>query len=187
MLEAMLAPNAMLGPLNCEAGFDERRGPLLLLLLPASSGAPDMPLAAAARAATLLTGVWLMLFLRVTRCAGLRLAADIECECGRFLGSEPTMVLDECRCWLAGRTFKGSCDRMDSQRNPRRAIAASVMCVGTLRTVMLAKGKKCRRPRVFALFSQLRQQGAAGLLHSLRGVGATGQMQGSAGRGCIQV
>jgi len=29
--------------------------------------------------------------------------------------------------------------------------------------------KKCRRPRMFALFSQLRQQGAADLLHSLGG------------------
>ena len=107
MLDAMVEePNAMLGPLNCEAGLDERRGPLLLL--PPSSGAPDMPLAAAAMAAMLVTGVWLILFLRVTRCAGLRLPADIECECGRFLGSEPAMVLDECRCWLAGRTLMGS-------------------------------------------------------------------------------
>jgi hypothetical protein len=95
MLDAIVEWRAMLGPRNCDVGLDERRGPLLL---PPSSGAPDMPLAAAAMAATLEAGVWLMLFRRVTRCAGLRLAADIECECGRFLGSEPAMVLDECRC-----------------------------------------------------------------------------------------
>jgi len=44
--------------------------------------------------------------------------------------------------------------------------------------------KKCRRPRMFALFSQFRQQAAADLLHSLGGSrGATGQMQGRAGQG----
>ena len=109
----------MLGPLNCDVGLDGRRDPLLLL----SRGAPDMPLAAAAMAATLVTGVWLMLFLRVTRCAGFRLPADIECECGRFLGSEPAMVLDECRCWLAGRTLMDSWQAARSAQLGGHAIA----------------------------------------------------------------
>lgn len=75
-----------LGPRNCAAGFEGLRW--------VSSGAPDMPLAAAARAAMLLAAVVLMLFRRVTRCAGFIEAADIECECGRDLGSEPAMELE---------------------------------------------------------------------------------------------
>jgi hypothetical protein len=131
MLDAIVECTTIEGPRNCEAGFDGRRNPLL----PLSSGAPVMPLAAAAMAAMLpTTGVWLMLFRRVTRCAGFRLATDSECECGRFLGSEPAMVLDECRCWLAGRTLIGSwyagCQRTE---------CGGVLCNwrGTLRTVML--------------------------------------------------
>jgi hypothetical protein len=90
-----------LGPRNCDAGFEGRR------VVADSRGAPDMPLAAAAMAATLLAAVDDMLFLRVTRCAWCIEPPDIECECGRDLGSEPAM-LDECRCWLVGRAGVGS-------------------------------------------------------------------------------
>lgn len=96
-----------LGPRNWAAGFEGRRW--------FSSGAPDMPLAAAANAAMLLAAVELMLFLRVTRWAGFIEAADSECECGRDLGSEPAMEL-EWRCWVEGRTAMGSCGRRSSQQ-----------------------------------------------------------------------
>lgn len=91
-----------MGPRNCEAGFERRRGTLL-----PSNGAPIVPLAAATMAATLLAAVELMLFLRVTRCAELELT-DSDDECGRDLGREPGMTLPECRCWLAGRVAIGS-------------------------------------------------------------------------------
>jgi hypothetical protein len=52
-------------------------------------------LAAAAIAATLLAGVWLMLFRRVTRCAAFRGPTDNDDECGRDLGSEPAMLVLE--------------------------------------------------------------------------------------------
>lgn len=154
----------MLGPLNCDAGLEERRGPLLLpLLLAPSSGAPDMPLAAAAMAAMFVTGVWLMLFLRVTRCAGWRLAADMDCEWVRFLGSEPAMVLDECRCWLAGRTLMGSwIGGSRSVQVLREQWQREAVEVGTLCTVMLGPPpKKVASSLVFALFVRLRQQGRA--------------------------
>jgi hypothetical protein len=87
MLDAISACRASEGPLNCDAGLDRRRE----LLLP-SSGAPIVPLAAAAMAAMLLAAVELMLFLRVTRCAGFIGPTDSEEECGRDLGSEPAML-----------------------------------------------------------------------------------------------
>jgi hypothetical protein len=76
---------ARLGPRNCDTGFDRRR------LLP-SSGAPIVPLTAAAMAA-----VELMLFRRVTRCAGFIGPAEMVWACGRALGREPATLL-ECRC-----------------------------------------------------------------------------------------
>jgi hypothetical protein len=72
-----------------------RREELVLLLPLPSSGAPIVPLAAAAIAATLLAGVWLMLFRRVTRCAAFRGPTDNDDECGRDLGSEPAMLVLE--------------------------------------------------------------------------------------------
>jgi hypothetical protein len=87
MLDAISGCRASVGPRNCEAGLERRRG----WLLP-SSGAPIVPLAAAAMAATLLAAVELMLLRRVTRCAGFNEATDSEFECGRDLGSEPTML-----------------------------------------------------------------------------------------------
>ena len=93
----------MPGPRNCAVGLDGRRAPLL-----ASMGAPAMPLTTAAIAAILFADVELMLFLRVTRCAELMVPAERDCECGRDLGSEPAMMVPECRCWLAGRTVMGS-------------------------------------------------------------------------------
>jgi hypothetical protein len=86
MLDAMSGCSETEGPRNCEAGLDRRRP-----LLPPSSGAPIVPLAAAAMAAMLLAAVELMLFLRVTRCAGF-MELEIEDECGRDLGSEPAML-----------------------------------------------------------------------------------------------
>jgi hypothetical protein len=102
MLDAMSGCSDV-GPLNCEAGFERRRGTLL-----PSSGAPIVPLAAAAMAAILLAAVELMLFLRVTRCAAFIGPTDSEDECGRDLGRDPGIMLPECRCWLAGRTVIGS-------------------------------------------------------------------------------
>lgn len=104
ILEAISGCSASVGPLKCEAGFESLRG----TLLPPSSGAPIVPLAAAAIAATLLAPVVLMLFLRVTRCAGFIELADSDVECGRDLGREPARLLPEYRCWLAGRTVIGS-------------------------------------------------------------------------------
>lgn len=112
-----------LGPRNWAAGFEGRRW--------FSSGAPDMPLAAAANAAMLLAAVELMLFLRVTRWAGFIEAADSECECGRDLGSEPAMEL-EWRCWVEGRTAMGS-----------------------LRTVMVVGGLALGRPSLFVRASEV--------------------------------
>jgi hypothetical protein len=89
MLDAISGCSASAGPRNCDAGLERRRELLLLLLLP-SSGAPIVPLAAAAIAATLLAAVELMLFLRVTRCAGFMV--PVESECGRDLGSEPATL-----------------------------------------------------------------------------------------------
>lgn len=111
MLEAIEAECASVaGPRKCEVGFEGRRRPaeVRLLLVAPSSGAPIVPLAAAAMAATLLAAEELMLFLRVTRWAGFMVPADMECECGRDLGREPTMLLEACRCWLEGRTLIGS-------------------------------------------------------------------------------
>lgn len=101
MLDAISGCRCREGPLNCDAGFEGRRELLL------SSGAPIVPLAAAAMAATLLAAVELMLFLRVTRCAEPMEPTESEDECGRDLGSEPAM-LPECRCCEAGRTLMGS-------------------------------------------------------------------------------
>ena len=95
----------MLGPRNCVAGFEGRR----VVLWVGSRGAPEMPLAAATMAATLLAADELMLFLRVMRCAGFMEPMDSECECWRDFGREPAVLL-ECRCWLAGRTEMGSWD-----------------------------------------------------------------------------
>jgi hypothetical protein len=88
MLDAISGCSASVGPRNCDAGLERRRE---LLLLP-SSGAPIVPLAAAAMAATLLAAVELMLFRRVTRCAGFMVPTDSDDECGRDLGSEPAML-----------------------------------------------------------------------------------------------
>jgi hypothetical protein len=88
MLDAISGCMGSEGPRNCEAGLDRRRE----LLLPLSSGAPIVPLAAAAMAAMLLAAVELMLFRRVTRCAGFTSPADSDDECGRDLGSEPAML-----------------------------------------------------------------------------------------------
>lgn len=91
MLGTLLAiPGLLLklGPRNTEAGLDRRREDAL-----PSSGAPDMPFAAAAIPAAVDD----MLFRRVTRCAGFIDPMDTECECGRDLGREPAR-LDECRC-----------------------------------------------------------------------------------------
>jgi hypothetical protein len=91
MLDAMSGCSVAAGPRNCDAGLERRRE--LLLLLPVfSSGAPIVPLAAAAIAERLLAAVELMLFLRVTRCAEFREPTDSEDECGRDLGSEPAML-----------------------------------------------------------------------------------------------
>lgn len=106
-----------LGPRNCAAGLEGRRW--------ASRGAPDMPLAAAAMAAMLLAAVELMLLRRVMRCAGF-MEVDMECECGRDLGSEPAMEL-EWRCWLDGRTWMGSwMDREVSASNCSEGSGESV-------------------------------------------------------------
>jgi hypothetical protein len=67
-----------------------------------------MPLAAAASALMLAAAVEDMLFRRVALCAGFMEPTDSECACGRDLGSEPA-TLEECRCWLVGRTVSGSC------------------------------------------------------------------------------
>lgn len=75
---------------------------VLLLRLLSSSGAPDMPLAAAARAATLLAAVELMLFRRVARCAGCIELSEAECECCLGLGRELAILL-ECLCCVVGR------------------------------------------------------------------------------------
>lgn len=114
-LDAMDGIMLRLGPRNCEAGLDGRRA-----VVEPSSGAPDMPLAAAAIAAMLPAAVELMLFLRVTRCAGWMEPMDSECECGRVFGSEPAAVL-ECRCWLDGRAAVGSCSGRRSARGQLRA------------------------------------------------------------------
>jgi len=106
----MLGIMLRLGPRNCEAGLEGRREALV-----GSSGAPVMPFAAAVMAAMLPAAVELMLFRRVTRCAGLMEPTDSECECGRGLGREPAMLL-ECRCWLVGRIAMVSCKGQDGQR-----------------------------------------------------------------------
>ena len=78
MLAAIDCECTRLGPRNCVAGFDRRRAGLWCGV---SSGAPEMPFAAAAMAATLLPAVVLMLLRRVTRWAGLMLPTERECEC----------------------------------------------------------------------------------------------------------
>ena len=106
MLVAMLCECTRLGPRNCVAGLLGRRAGLWCGC--STSGAPEMPFAAAAMAATLLPAVVLMLLRRVTRWAGLMLPTDSECECGRDLGREPPMCVLEWRCCDAGRTLIGS-------------------------------------------------------------------------------
>lgn len=70
-----------------------------------------MPFSAAAMGSSWCSCCWAavddMLFRRVMRCGCIE-PNDMECECGRFLGSEWAM-LDECRCWLVGRAVIGSC------------------------------------------------------------------------------
>ena len=171
MLEASVAFRATLGPRNCEAGFEGRRSPLAVV---PSSGAPVMPLAAAAMAATLLAAVELMLFLRVTRCAGFIEPTERECECGRDLGSEPAIMFPECRCWLAGRTAIGSW--IAGAVSAVFAVQLAEQGGRALRTVMVPECQKkswrlavvCFGPPGFV------SKAAAGGLHSLRRVGDSG-------------
>lgn len=100
---------------------------------PASRADPETPFATAV-AATLFAAVDDMLFLRVTRCARFIEPTDNECEWVRdFEGRLEAVEVMESRCWLVGRAV-----------------------VGSLRTVMVAIGKKTLNSRCFVQSYEVR-------------------------------